>query len=266
MVQWVAAGVVLPTWAATAQAQMALSAAINVSGSFRALSQRMAKAYCQQHLQVMPLAALDVLAKVRKQAQAGAADLAKGSTAGAWPADLSRQLEEVQKQYTVLNTLTATAPSKASAAAVAEQADRMMTAAQTATESLEKLARARSAKLVDMAGRQRMLSQRLAKFYFYRTWELYEAPADMEMHLSRAHFTSVLTQLENSGHAAPAARAAATRLRRAWERYQQALFASKELTAMRAGAERVAEGSESVLAACEDVVALLVAQAQGRPT
>ena len=138
MVQWVAAGVVLPTWAATAQAQMALSAAINVSGSFRALSQRMAKAYCQQHLQVMPLAALDVLAKVRKQAQAGAADLAKGSTAGAWPADLSRQLEEVQKQYTVLNTLTATAPSKASAAAVAEQADRMMTAAQTATESLKK--------------------------------------------------------------------------------------------------------------------------------
>ena len=55
-------------------------------------------------------------------------------------------------------------------------------------------------------------------------------------------------------------------LRRAWERYQQALFASKELTAMRAGAERVAEGSESVLAACEEVVALLVAQAQGRPT
>ncbi len=45
MVQWVAAGVVLPTWAATAQAQMALSAAINVSGSFRALSQRMAKQY-----------------------------------------------------------------------------------------------------------------------------------------------------------------------------------------------------------------------------
>ncbi len=36
----------------------------------------------------------------------------------------------------MLNTLTATAPSKASAAAVAEQANRMMTAAQTATESL----------------------------------------------------------------------------------------------------------------------------------
>ena len=32
-----------------------------------------------------------------------------------------------------------------------------------------------------------------------------------------------------------------------------------------AGAERVAEGSERVPAACEEVVALLVAQAQGRP-
>ena len=93
-------------------------------------------------------------------------------------------------------------------------------------------------------------------------WDALAAQA----HLFAEGYASVLTQLENSGHAAPAARAAATRLRRAWERYQQALFASKELTAMRAGAERVAEGSESVLAACEEVVALLVAQAQGRPT
>ncbi len=45
LVQWVTAGVVLSTWAATVQAQRALSAAINVSGSFRAMSQRMAKAY-----------------------------------------------------------------------------------------------------------------------------------------------------------------------------------------------------------------------------
>ena len=121
MVQWVAAWVVLPTWAATAQAQMALSAAINVSGSFRALSQRMAKAYCQQHLQVMPLAALDVLAKVRMQAQAGAADLAKGTTAGTWPADVSAYAEEVEKQYNDLNSLNATTPSPGSAVSLRDQ-------------------------------------------------------------------------------------------------------------------------------------------------
>jgi hypothetical protein len=44
--QWVAAGVLLPTWAtwaAGAQAQMGLSGAINYAGWFRALSQRMAQ-------------------------------------------------------------------------------------------------------------------------------------------------------------------------------------------------------------------------------
>jgi hypothetical protein len=55
-------------------------------------------------------------------------------------------------------------------------------------------------------------------------------------------------------------------VRSAWAPYQQALFASKEPAAMRAGAGRVAEGSERVLAATEDLVALIVAQAQGKST
>ena len=195
LVQWVTAGVVLPSWAATVQAQMALSAAINVSGSFRYLSQRIAKAYCQQHLGVMPDAAVDVLAKSRKQAQAGAADVAKGSTAGAWPAELSRQLEDVQKQYSILNTLTAVAPSKASAVAVAEQADRMMAAAQTATEALEKLARAPSAKLVGLAGRQRMLSQRMAKHYFLMAAGVEPKASQTQMNADAAEFKQALQAL-----------------------------------------------------------------------
>jgi hypothetical protein len=205
MVQWVTAGVVLPSWAVTVQAQMALSAAINVSGSFRALSQRMAKAYCQQHLQVMPEVAQDVLAKVRRQAQAGAADLGKGSQAGAWPAELNRQLEEIQKQYAILNTLTAVVPSKAAAAAVGEQADRMMAAAQTATESLEKLARAPSAKLVNMAGRQRMLSQRMAKNYFMLAAGM-DAKAQAQITADAQEFKQALQALASAPVSTPAIR------------------------------------------------------------
>ena len=68
-----------------------------------------------------------------------------------------------------------------------------------------------------LAGRQRMLSQRLASFTSTAPGAV-RGPADMEMHLSRAHFTSVLTQLETRP-CGPAARAAAISLRRAWERY-----------------------------------------------
>ena len=59
-VRWLAAGVLLPAgvgWAGGAQAQIGLSSAINHAGWFRALSQRMAKAYCQQYLRVLSPAA-----------------------------------------------------------------------------------------------------------------------------------------------------------------------------------------------------------------
>ena len=107
--QRVAAGVLLPTWATWAtgaQAQMGLSGAINYAGWFRALSQRMAKAYCQQYLQVLPAAAVDVMGLARKMVQTGSGELARGMQSGQWPAEVGRQLAEVQKQFALLNQFT----------------------------------------------------------------------------------------------------------------------------------------------------------------
>ena len=53
----------------------------------------MAKAYCQQHLTVMPAAAVDVMAHALKLVQQGSAELARGSQSGQWPADVVRQLD-----------------------------------------------------------------------------------------------------------------------------------------------------------------------------
>ena len=168
--QWVAAGVLLPTWATWAtgaQAQMGLSGAINYAGWFRALSQRMAKAYCQQYLQVLPAAAVDVMGLTRKMVQTGSGELARGMQSGQWPAEVGRQLAEVQKQFALLNQMTsAPATTTALVAAASEQADRTLLIAQAVTEAIEKMAQSPSARLVNLAGRQRMLSQRLAKNYF----------------------------------------------------------------------------------------------------
>jgi hypothetical protein len=166
VVQWVTAGILLPGWASGAQAQIALSGAINHAGWFRALSQRMAKAYCQQYLQVMPAAATDVLGNARKLVQQGSGELARGLQSGQWPAEVARQLDEVQKQFALLDQLTAAPTSRAAVVAVSEQSDRTLLVAQAVTESIEKMARVASARLVNLAGRQRMLSQRLAKNYF----------------------------------------------------------------------------------------------------
>ncbi|WP_245606898.1 type IV pili methyl-accepting chemotaxis transducer N-terminal domain-containing protein [Simplicispira psychrophila] len=155
-----AAALLVPTWQ-TAQAQLVLSTAINRTARFRALSQRMAKAYCQIHLNVLPEQARTVLVTARQLVHSGFADLAQAQ----WPQDLAEQLAQVQKLALGLEALLDQPPSKEAVAAVSVQADKMLASADNATQTLEKLSKTSTARLVITAGRQRMLSQRLAKNY-----------------------------------------------------------------------------------------------------
>lgn len=195
--QWVAAGILLPSWASGAQAQMGLSGAINYAGWFRALSQRMAKAYCQQYLQVLPGAAVDVMGLARKMVQTGSGELARGMQSGQWPAEVGRQLTEVQKQFALLNQMTsARATSTALVVAASEQADRTLLIAQAVTEAIEKMAQAPSARLVNLAGRQRMLSQRLAKNYFLSAAKVDSKVVQAQLASDAADFRQALQALK----------------------------------------------------------------------
>ena len=198
--QRVAAGVLLPTWATWAtgaQAQMGLSGAINYAGWFRALSQRMAKAYCQQYLQVLPAAAVDVMGLARKMVQTGSGELARGMQSGQWPVEVGRQLAEVQKQFALLNQMTsAPATTTALVAAASEQADRTLLIAQAVTEAIEKMAQAPSARLVNLAGRQRMLSQRLAKNYFLSAAKVDSKVVQAQLASDAADFRQALQTLK----------------------------------------------------------------------
>lgn len=255
-VQWVAAGVLLPTWATWAtgaQAQMGLSGAINYAGWFRALSQRMAKAYCQQYLQVLPGAAVDVLGLARKMVQSGSGELARGMQSGRWPADVGRQLEEVQKQFALLNQLTTAPPTQtALVVAASEQADRTLLIAQAVTESIEKLAQAPSARLVNLAGRQRMLSQRLAKNYFLNAAKVESRVVQAQLVSDAADFRQALQTLKAAPVSTPAIRNELELADSQWLFFESAL----RRPADEAGLNAVATTSERLLGGMDKLTQL----------
>ena len=145
----------------SAQARLALSSAINRTARNRALSQRIAKAYAQLLLGVFPDRAREIINTARQLVRAGFDEMAQQE----WPADVAKLLVELRSQSDRLDALIVQAPTKDSVVQVAVQADRMLDAANAATLALEKLSQAGTAKLVNLAGRERMLSQRMAKNY-----------------------------------------------------------------------------------------------------
>ena len=193
--QGMAAVLLIPIFPLSAQAQMALSTAINRTARFRALSQRIAKAYCQLYLNVQPEAARDVLLSARHLVASGGEELSRGLDSGRWPADIAVQLDAIQKHVDVLNSLLTMPPTRESVQAVAVQVDKMLITANTATEAIERLSKAGTAKLINTVGRQRMLSQRLAKNYFLTAARLADKAAPQLMAADASEFRLTLLNL-----------------------------------------------------------------------
>jgi hypothetical protein len=196
-----ALGALLPA-AYAANAELSLSTAINRTARFRALSQRCAKAYCQLYLDVLPDNARDSLNTAQRLMQIGFEDLGNASL----PANVAKQILGVQQEATALNALLGAAPTKTSVASVSAQADKMLAAANKATEALEGLAKQSSAKLVNLAGRQRMLSQRLGKNYFLIAAGQQAAPLHEQMSSDSDEFRQALSSLAAAPISTPSIR------------------------------------------------------------
>ena len=169
-----------------AQAQITdINAAINKAGRERMLSQRMAKAYFQLGLGVD-------------------ADRSKKVLDGSI-AFFDRQLvelknfaptPEIKETYQKLEgAWIAYKDSLVGAPPNPEGGKKVLALAHQGTLQLEKHAGSNAGRLVNISGRQRMLSQRMAKFYQALAWGVADANSAAELDKARRDFTAAHKEL-----------------------------------------------------------------------
>ena len=183
-------GFALPM-AHSANAEMSWATAINRSARFRALSQRSAKAYAQLVLDVMPEGAVKTIATVQRLFQQGFDDLAQGN----YNAEITQQIAATRAEATKLIALITAAPKRELLPIVNAQADKVLALAHKATEMLTIASKTPNGKIIDMAGRQRMLSQRIAKNYFLTAANVTVTPAMQQIASDKAEFSTALATL-----------------------------------------------------------------------
>ena len=232
---------------AWAQQPLALSTAINRAGRLRALSQRIAKAYVEMVLDVMPDRAQNVMATALGIVKTNLTELGRAG----FSADMAGLLNVCVADAGRLSGLVAGAPAAARLADVNKAADQLLASADRLTGALESRGKS-GAKIINIAGRQRMLSQRMAKSFMLIEAGQDSAPLRKQLDAARGEFTAGLGALE----AAPVSTASIKQdlelARTQWMFYQSALDGKGRATARR----DVATTSERILEVMDNLTSL----------
>lgn len=233
-----------PAWA---QQPLALSTAINRAGRLRALSQRIAKAYAEVVLDVMPDRAQNVMATALGIVKTNLTELGRAG----FSADMAELLSVCVADAGRLSSLVTGVPAAARLADINKAADQLLASADRLTAALESRGKS-SAKIVNIAGRQRMLSQRMAKSFMLIEAGQDAVPLRKQLETARDEFTAGLSALEAAPVSTVSIKQDLQQARTQWLFYQNALDGKGRATARR----DVATTSERMLEIMDNLTSL----------
>ena len=174
-----------------------LADAINKAGRQRMLSQRMGKAWMSLGLGIEVESARRVLNQSTTLFDRQLAELKAYAPLGEIR-DTYLQLEAAWSSYKIL---LGAAPIQGQGKPLLEQADQMLALAHKGTVLYEQQSGKPGARLVNMAGRQRMLSQRMAQFYLASAWNIDSASGQRQIAKAKAEFIPALEVLRTAPEA-----------------------------------------------------------------
>lgn len=235
-----------------AQAQINdINSAINKAGRQRMLSQRMAKAYFQvgQGVEVE---------RSKKVLDASVAtfdrQLVELKNYAPTPDIKATYVSLEQSWLDYKDLLVGKNPSQDGGRKVLALSEEVLTLAHQGTVQLEKHSASTAGRLVNISGRQRMLSQRMAKFYQASAWGVNDANSTANLEKARKEFSAALAELGAAPANTPQIKDGLELVKQQWFFFENAL--GQKVGADRRPQTAVATTSERILEEMEGVVGL----------
>ncbi|MDP5237925.1 type IV pili methyl-accepting chemotaxis transducer N-terminal domain-containing protein [Uliginosibacterium sp. 31-16] len=181
--------------ASTKPAEIGMLEAINLAGRQRMLSQRMAKLYAQQIRGIRESDARDLMANSINLFETQLNSL-RSLASSKNAADIVQTYDLLAARWMDYKRVVGSPITKDGLKSVAALNEQVLATAHEGTVQLEKLNGSSLGKLVNVAGRQRMLSQRMSKFYFFIADGMDTPEARKGLDTARKEFIAALQVLK----------------------------------------------------------------------